>query len=194
MPATIEFLFDVGSPTSYLAHRRLPAIAARTGARVEYIPVLLGGIFKTTGNAPPGLVTARGDWMSIDMARYAAREGITLGINPDFPVNTITIMRILTSARGTNEFASLVEALFAAMWERPRNLGNVDVLATTLSTAGFDPAAQLARANDPITKAALTEATGQAVTRGAFGAPTFFVDGAMFFGQDRLDWVEAAAA
>jgi 2-hydroxychromene-2-carboxylate isomerase len=193
MPKTIEFLFDVGSPTTYLAHRRLPAIAARTGATVEYVPILLGGIFKATGNAPPGLVAARGRWMGIDMARFAAREGITLGMNPDFPINTITTMRILTGARGTPDFAPLVEALFSAMWEFPRNLGDADTLAATLSAAGFDPAAQLARANNPDVKAALASATEQAVQRGAFGAPTFFVDGAIFFGQDRLDWVEAAA-
>lgn len=194
MPKTIEFLFDVGSPTTYLAHRRLPAIAARTGATVDYVPILLGGIFKATGNAPPGLVAARGRWMGIDMARFADREGIRLGMNPDFPINTITMMRMLTGARGTPDFAPLAEALFSAMWEFPRNLGDADTLAATLTAAGFDPAAHLARANDPETKAVLVKATEHAVARGAFGAPTFFVDDAIFFGQDRLDWVEAAAA
>ena len=194
MPKTIEFLFDIGSPTTYLAHRRLPAIAARTGATVDYVPVLLGGIFKATGNAPPGLIAARGRWMNIDMARYAAREGITLAMNPDFPINTITMMRILTGARGTTDFAPLVETLFSAMWEYPRNMADHDVLAAVLTAAGFDPALQLARASDPETKAALVKATEYAVENGAFGAPTFFVDGEIFFGQDRLDWVEAAAA
>lgn len=193
MPKTIEFLFDVVSPTTYLAHRRLPAIAARTGATVEYIPILLGGIFKATGNAPPGLVAARGKWMNIDMARYAAREAITLNHNPDFPINTITMMRMLTGARGTDEFVPLTEALFSAMWEHPRNLGDPAVLAETLSTAGFDAAAQIARAADPDVKVALIKATEYAVSRGAFGAPTFFVGDEIFFGQDRLDWVEQAA-
>lgn len=193
MPKTIEFLFDVGSPTTYLAHRRLPAIAARTGAAVDYIPILLGGVFKATGNAPPGLVAARGRWMSIDMARYAAREAIPFNHNPDFPINTITMMRMLTAARGTSGFAPLAETLFAAMWERPRNMGDAEVLTATLTTAGFDAAAQFARANDPATKAALVLATENAVARGVFGAPTFFVGDAIFFGQDRLDWVEAAA-
>ncbi|MFZ4690304.1 MAG: 2-hydroxychromene-2-carboxylate isomerase [Polymorphobacter sp.] len=194
MPKTIEFLFDVGSPTSYLAYRRLPAIIARTGAGLENIPVLLGGIFKATGNAPPGLVAARGRWMGIDMARYAAREAITLGHNPDFPINTITMMRMLTAARGTADFAPLGETLFSAMWEHPRNMGDPVVLAATLAAAGFDPATWLARAADPDVKAALVKATEYAVENGAFGAPTFFVDGEIFFGQDRLDWVEAAAA
>lgn len=194
MPKTIEFLFDVGSPTSYLAFRRLPAIAARTGAKVEYIPVLLGGIFKATGNAPPGMVAARGRWMGIDMARYAAREGITLNHNPDFPINTITMMRLLTGVRGTAEFMPLAEALFSAMWEHPRNMGDPAVIAETLAAAGFDAEALLARTGDPEVKAALVAATDYAISNGAFGAPTFFVDGEIFFGQDRLDWVEAAAA
>lgn len=194
MPKTIEFLFDVGSPTSYLAWRRLPAIAARTGATIDHVPVLLGGIFKATGNAPPGMVAARGRWMGIDMARYAAREGITLKMNPDFPVNTITMMRMLTAARGTADFMRLAETLFAAMWESPRNMGDPAILAATLSAAGFDAEALLAGANDPAVKAALVAATEAAVARGVFGAPSFFVGDEFFFGQDRLDWVEAAAA
>ena len=194
MPKTIEFLFDVGSPTTYLAYRRLPAIAARTGANIDYIPVLLGGIFKATGNAPPGLGASRGRWMQVDMARYAAREGIMLAQNPDFPINTITMMRMLTAARGTAEFAPLLEALFSAMWENPRNMGDPAVLTATLKTVGLDPDVHLRRAADPEAKGALLAATKYAVSRGAFGAPTFFVGDEIFFGQDRLDWVEAAAA
>jgi 2-hydroxychromene-2-carboxylate isomerase len=189
---SVEFLFDVGSPTAYLAYRRLPAIAARTGATIDYIPVLLGGIFKATGNAPPGVIAARGRWMNIDMARYAAREGISLTHNPDFPINTITLMRLLTAARGTGDFAAMLETLFAAMWQNPRNLGDPAVLTATLSAAGFDPAVWLARAGEPEVKAALVAATDYAIGRGAFGAPTFFVEDEFFFGQDRLDWVEAA--
>jgi 2-hydroxychromene-2-carboxylate isomerase len=128
------------------------------------------------------------------MARYAAREGITLGMNPDFPINTITMMRMLTAARGTADFMPLAEALFAGMWENPRNMGDPAILAATLAAAGFDAEAMLAKANDPAVKAALVAATENAVARGVFGAPSFFVGEAFFFGQDRLDWVEAAAA
>ncbi|KAB7648522.1 2-hydroxychromene-2-carboxylate isomerase [Polymorphobacter fuscus] len=192
MPKTITFLFDVGSPTTYLAHRRLPAIVARTGAVVDYIPVLLGGIFKATGNAAPGLVAARGRYMNTDMARCAARDGITFAMNPDFPINTITMMRMLTGTRGTRDFAPLAEVLFSGMWEHPRNLGDAAVLTATLIGAGLDPDVHFARANDPAVKAALIDATDEAVRRGVFGAPTFFVGAEMFFGQDRLDWVEAA--
>jgi 2-hydroxychromene-2-carboxylate isomerase len=166
--------------------------AARTGARVDYVPILLGGIFKATGNAPPGMVAARGRWMGVDMARYARREGITLGVNPDFPINTITMMRMLTAARGTPDFGKLAETLFSAMWEHPRNMGDPAILAATLAAAGFDPEDWRTRAGDPAIKAALIAATEAAVARGAFGAPTFFVGDEFFFGQDRLDWVKAA--
>jgi 2-hydroxychromene-2-carboxylate isomerase len=194
MPKTIEFLFDVGSPTSYLAWRRLPAIAARTGATIDHVPVLLGGIFKATGNAPPGMIAARGRWMNIDMARYAAREDITLTMNPDFPINTITMMRMLTAVRGTADFMAVAETLFAAMWETPRNMGDPALLASALQAGGHDAEALMARANDPETKAALVAATENAVARGVFGAPSFFVGDQFFFGQDRLDWVEATAS
>jgi 2-hydroxychromene-2-carboxylate isomerase len=191
MPKTIEFLFDVGSPTTYLAHRRLPAIVARTGALVDYQPILLGGVMKATGNAPPGMVIPRGKWMGIDMARYAKREHIPLAMNPNFPINTLVMMRMLTAAKGTADFAPLLEALFVAMWEQQRNMADPAVLTAVMATAGFDPALWLEKANDPAAKAALVAATERAVERGVFGAPTFFVGEEFFFGQDRLDWVEA---
>ncbi len=192
--AIIEFLFDVGSPTSYLAFRRLPGIAARTGASIDYRPILLGGVFKAIGNAPPGTVAARGAWMNIDMARFAAREGIALAMNPDFPINTITMMRLLTAAKGTTDFDGLAEALFVGMWQQPRNMADPGVLASTLTAAGFDAEAWLDRAADRQVKAALAAETEAAVARGVFGAPSFFVGPEFFFGQDRLDWVEAAAS
>ena len=194
MPKTIEFLFDVGSPTTYMAHRRLPAIVARTGAVVDYQPILLGGVMKATGNAPPGMVIPRGKWMAIDMARYARRENIPLAMNPYFPINTLVMMRMLTAAKGTADFAPLLEAIFVAMWEQQRNMGDPAVVAEVLTAARFDPALWLEKANDADVKARLVAATERAVERGAFGAPTFFVGDEFFFGQDRLDWVEAALA
>ena len=191
MTKTIEFLFDVGSPTTYMAHRRLPAILARTGATVDYQPILLGGVMKATGNAPPGMVIPRGKWMAIDMARYAKRENIPLAMNPYFPINTMVMMRMLTAAKGTADFAPLLDLLFVAMWEQQRNMADPAELAAVLSAAGFDPAVWLEKANDPAVKAALVAATERAVERGVFGAPTFFVGDEFFFGQDRLDWVEA---
>jgi 2-hydroxychromene-2-carboxylate isomerase len=194
MPKTIEFLFDVGSPTTYLAHKRLPGVAARTGAQVDYVPVLLGGIFKATGNASPVMVPAKGQWMFTDMGRFADRHDIMLRPNPNFPINTLTMQRMMTGMKGEPGFARLADTLFNALWETPRNLGDAVELAAVLTAAGFDAEALLALAQTPEAKGKLVTATEDAVARGAFGAPTFFVDGAMYFGQDRLDWVEAAAA
>ncbi len=189
---SIEFLFDFGSPTTYLAHKRLAAVIAR-GAKVEYVPVLLGGIFKATGNSSPAMVPAKGRYMNADMARFAKREGFVLAFNPHFPINTIQMMRIAAGLVGRAEFAPYVDAVFDAMWAEPRNLGDPAELGAALTSAGLDASALLALADDPAAKDRLKTATEAAVVRGVFGAPTFFVDGEMYFGQDRLDWVEEAA-
>lgn len=193
MAARIEFLFDFGSPTTYLAHKRLPDIAARTGAAVDYVPVLLGGIFKATGNASPAMVPAKAKYMNADMARFASRHGIPLAFNPWFPINTITLMRAATGLADDPRFEDFVDTVFDAMWANPRNLGDPAELRALLFAAGFDADAVLSRADEPEVKDRLKAATEDAVARGVFGAPTFFVAGEMFFGQDRLDWVEAAA-
>lgn len=189
---TIEFLFDVGSPTTYLAHKRLAGVIERS-ATVDYVPVLLGGIFKATGNSSPAMVPAKGRYMNDDMARFADRHGIVLNFNPYFPINTITMMRIATGLQGQPGLMPYVDAVFDAMWASPRNLGDPVVLADALAAAGLDATALLALADDPAVKDRLKAATEAAVARGVFGAPTFFVGDAMFFGQDRLDWVEDAA-
>ena len=194
MPNAIEFLFDVGSPTAYLAWHRLKGIVARTGADLIPVPILLGGVFKATGGSPPGTVAAKGRWMNEDMARWAARDGITLGRNPYFPVNTITLMRILAGLQGDDRFDAVTDNLFAGMWLHGRNMADAEVLATTLAEAGHDAAALIALAASPEAKAKLLANTEAAVARGVFGAPTCFVAGEMHFGQDRLDWVERAAA
>lgn len=190
---TIEFLFDVGSPTTYLAHRRIPDLIARTGAEVVYVPVLLGGIFKATGNASPVTVPAKGVYMGADMARFAKKFGVSLNMNPYFPINTITMMRMAAGLVGEDPFPMLVDTLFDAMWKGRKNMGDPEVLASVLAGAGFDPAALLAIAESAEAKDSLKTNTETAVARGAFGAPTFFVGDEMFFGQDRLDFVEEAA-
>lgn len=194
MAGTIEFLFDVGSPTTYLAHKRLPYVAVRTGATVDYVPVLLGGIFKATGNSSPVMVPAKGRYMNQDMDRFARKHGIVLAMNPHFPINTLTMMRMLAGMKGDARFALLVDTLFDAMWAAPRNLGDQAVLSATLAAAGFEPEAMFALAQSDIAKHTLIAATEAAIARGAFGAPTFYVGEEMFFGQDRLEWVEAAVA
>ena len=190
---TIEFLFDVGSPTTYLAHKRIPDLIDRTGVEVVYVPVLLGGIFKATGNASPVMVPAKGAYMGADMARFAKKFGVSLNMNPYFPINTITMMRMAAGLVGEESFPRLVDTLFDAMWKGRKNMGDPEVLASVLTGAGFDPAELLALAESPEAKDRLKTNTENAVARGAFGAPTFFVGDEMFFGQDRLDFVEAAA-
>jgi 2-hydroxychromene-2-carboxylate isomerase len=196
MSKTIEFFFDFGSPTTYLAHTQLPRIAREAGADLIYRPMLLGGVFKATGNASPVTVPAKGRWMGQDIARWARRWGVPFTFNPHFPINTLTLMRGAAGLqlRRPQEFARYVDAVFQAMWVAPRNLGDAPVLTAMLAEAGFDAEAFLALVADPDVKARLIANTDEAVERGAFGAPSCFVGDELFFGQDRLDFVREAAA
>jgi 2-hydroxychromene-2-carboxylate isomerase len=195
MPKTVEFFFDFGSPTSYLAWTQLPKLAAEAGAQLLWRPMLLGGVFKATGNASPAMVPAKGRWMNEDMARWAKRYGVPLAMNPHFPINTLTLMRGATGLqlRQPADFERYVEMVYRAMWEAPCNMGDAAVLAQVLQRAGFDVEKLLALVNDPEVKARLVATTEEAVARGVFGAPTIFVGTQMFFGQDRLDFVREAA-
>ena len=194
MSKTLEFFFDVGSPTAYLASTQLPAMAAECGATLRYRPMLLGGVFKATGNASPVSVPAKGRWMHADMARWAQRYGVPFVMNPHFPINTLTLMRGAAGLqlRESADFARYLDTVFKAMWATPRNLGDAAELAKVLTEAGFDAEAFTTLVADPAVKAALVANTEEAVTRGVFGAPTMFVGEAMFFGQDRLDFVREA--
>ena len=196
MSKSVEYFFDFVSPTSYLAYTQLPKIAAEAGAEVVWRPMLLGGVFKATGNASPVTVPAKGHWMNGDIARWARRYGVPFRFNPHFPINTLTLMRGATGLqmRQPADFARYLEVVHRAMWESAANLGDPAVLAATLAAAGFDGDAFMALVSDPEVKARLVASTEEAVTRGAFGAPTFFVGEAMFFGQDRLDFVREALA
>ncbi len=194
MTRTVEFFFDFGSPTSYLAYRRLAKIAAEAGAEIAWRPMLLGGVFKATGNASPASVPAKSRWMNDDMRRWAERYGVPLRFNPHFPINTLTLMRgaAAMQLRQPGDFDRYVAVVFRAMWEAPENLGDPAVLSARLTAAGFDAAAFAAHVADPEVKARLVATTEEAVARGVFGAPTFFVGGTMFFGQDRLEFVREA--
>lgn len=196
MSNKVEFFFDFGSPTSYLAYTQLPRIAADCKAELVWRPMLLGGVFKATGNASPVTVPAKGRWMGQDIARFARRYGVPFTFNPAFPINTLMLMRGAAGLqlREPARLPAYIDAIFHAMWAEPRNLGDVAVLGPVLSAAGFDPAAMLALVNDPEVKARLVADTEEAVARGVFGAPTMFVGDAMFFGQDRLDFVREALA
>ena len=191
MPKSAEFFFDLGSPASYLAWTQLPALCAQAGASLVYRPILLGGVFQATGNASPALVPAKGRYMAIDLERFAARYGVPFRMNPHFPINTLQLMRALSGVqlRQPERFEALLGALFTALWAEGANLGDAATTAAVLSSAGFDPADILALTADAEVKAVLKSSTEEAVARGVFGAPTVFVGEAMFFGQDRLDFV-----
>ena len=196
MTAQVEYFFDVGSPTSYLAWTQLPGIAAAAGATIAWRPMLLGGVFKATGNASPVAVPAKGRWMGADIARWAERYRVPFRFNPHFPINTLTLMRGAAGLqlRRPDEFDRYLAVVHAAMWKDGADLGDPGVLAATLAAHGFDADAFAALVADPEVKARLVATTEEAVARGVFGAPTFFVGDEMFFGQDRLDFVAEALA
>ncbi|MBC7726280.1 MAG: 2-hydroxychromene-2-carboxylate isomerase [Microbacteriaceae bacterium] len=191
---TLEFHFDFGSPTSYLACTQLPRIALETGATLVWHPMLLGGVFKATGNASPVSVPAKGRWMGDDINRWARRWGVAFAFNPHFPINTLTLMRgaVGLQLRQPNDFQRYVDAVFHAMWVAPRNLGDAAELAAVLNAAGFDAVTFATLVADAEVKARLVANTETSVARGVFGAPTCFVGEQMFFGQDRLDFVQQA--
>lgn len=193
MAKKIEFLFDVVSPTAYLAYSQIDAVAKRAGAEVDFVPVFLGGIMQGAGNQPPGTVENKGKWMRGDMQLWAQQYGIPLNHNPFFPVNTINLQRAALALKGSDQFRPFLDAMFQAMWVDEKNLGEAEVAGEVLTNAGLDAAAIFAKTQDPAIKDALKAITVGAVERGAFGAPTFFVGDQMFFGQDRLPFVEAAA-
>lgn len=194
MNRQIEFFFDFGSPTAYLAWTQLPRIATECGAEIVWRPMLLGGVFKATGNQSPVLVEAKGKWMWGDMDRWARRYGVKLVKNPFFIINTLTLMRGAAGyqMRQPEWFSRYVDVMFTAMWVRGLNLGDAKVVAATLTDGGFDPEAFAAMVADPEVKAKLIAITDEAVKRGVFGAPTMFVGEEMFWGQDRLEFVREA--
>ena len=191
---TLEFYFDFGSPAAWLAHTQMPVIARDTGATVVYRSMLLGGVFQSTGNRPPISVPLKGSYLFTDLSRFARRYGVPLVMNPAFPINTITLMRIDVGLERAADprLAAYRDAMFRAIWVDQKNLNDPATVAQVLTAGGFDPQQMLALASDPAVKEDLRARTQAAVDRGIFGAPTFFVGDAMFWGQDRLDFVREA--
>src|SRR5688572_22653985 len=194
MTKTVEFYFDVGSPAAYVAWMRLPQLCEEARATITYKPMLLGGVFQATGNHSPTEVPAKGRYMMGDLERFARRHGIAFNQNPFFPINTLTLMRGATGLQMRDEARLIpyVDAMYRAIWVDAKNMNDPAVVAVVLQEAGFDPMALLAMASDPAVKERLKAVTQEAVARGVFGAPTFFVDGQMYWGQDRLDFVKEA--
>jgi 2-hydroxychromene-2-carboxylate isomerase len=193
----VEFHFDFGSPNAYLAHRVIPGIEARTRARFRYVPVLLGGVFKATGNRSPAEAFAgirnKPEYERLETERFVRRHRIEGYVrNPFFPVNTLQMMRGAVAAEMDGALEPYVEAMFHHMWEAPKKLDDPEVLRDALAASGLDAAAIFARVQDPAVKARLIANTEASVARGTFGSPTFFVGDAMYFGKDRLRDVEEA--
>jgi 2-hydroxychromene-2-carboxylate isomerase len=196
-PRLIEFIFDFGSPNAYLAYRALPAILERTGANLEMLPCLLGGIFKATGNQPPtdafGPVKGKLEYEMLEIRRFVARHKLAkFRLNPHFPVNTLTLMRGFVAAKEQGSEAAYVEMGLRGMWEDGLKLDDPGVLRQAMDSAGLDSESLLALAQTDAVKRKLVDNTARAVERGVFGIPTFFVGREMFFGKERLGQVEEA--
>ncbi len=199
MSATIEFIFDFGSPNAYLAYRALPPILARTGARLAISPCLLGGIFKATGNVAPTVAFApikgKLEYEMLELRRFVATHRLDkFHLNPHFPVNTLMLMRGLVAAWEVGQEATYLEMGLEGLWEEGLKLDDPEVLARRIDSAGLDSASLLAAAQTDRVKLKLADNTAAAVARGVFGVPTFFVGDDMFFGKDRLGQVEEATA
>jgi 2-hydroxychromene-2-carboxylate isomerase len=190
-----QFLFDFGSPNAFLSHEAIPAIEQRTGVKFEYVPVLLGGIFKATNNKSPAETLAgvknKREFHALETERFVKRFGVKpYTMNPFFPVNTLNLMRTAIAAQLEGVFEKYVDAAFHHMWVEPKKMDDLEVAAMALSASGLDGAKLLARGQEPEVKAKLIENTQSAVERGAFGSPTFFVGKEIFFGKEQLREVE----
>ena len=194
-PSAPQFLFDFGSPNAYLSHLAIPAIEQRIGTRFEYVPVLLGGIFKATNNRSPAETLAgiknKREFHEIETRRFVKRFQVEPYVwNPFFPVNTLNLMRAAIAAQLEGVFEPYVDAAFFHMWREPKKMDDLEVAISAITSSGLDGAKLFARAQEPEVKAKLLENTQRAVERGAFGSPTFFVGDEMFFGKEQLRDVE----
>jgi 2-hydroxychromene-2-carboxylate isomerase len=193
--ANVEFHFDFGSPNAYLAHLVIPEVEKRTGAPFEYVPVLLGGVFKLTNNRSPMEafqgVKNKLEYQRLETQRFIRRHDITrFAMNPFFPVNTLMIMRGAVAAQIEGVLDRYVDAVFRHMWAEPKKMDDPAVARAALEESGLDGARLIAMTQEPAVKDRLLANTQKSVERGAFGSPTFFVGEEIFFGKDRLREVE----
>lgn len=199
MSKSFDFIFDFAGPNGYLVHKVLPDFRARTGATANYVPCLLGGMMKATNNQPPMVryaeTPAKRDYEMLEFNRFIQANRLNaFKMNPNFPVNSLAIMRGAVAAQHEGVFEPYADAMFTAMWEEGENLADPETIARVITAAGLDAAAITARAQTAEVKAELVANTDAAVARGAFGIPTFFVGEEMFWGKERLGQVEAALA
>jgi 2-hydroxychromene-2-carboxylate isomerase len=194
-PLKVEFQFDFGSPNAYLAELVIPSIERRTGVKFEYVPVLLGGIYKATGNLSPADslrgIKNKPEYQRLETERFLRRHNITkFRQNPFFPVNTLMLMRGAVAAQFEGMFEPYFRAAYHHMWEEPKKMDDVEIFRTAFKSSGIDIDRLIARGQQEDVKKRLIEQTTDAVNRGAFGSPTFFVGKEMFFGKDQLRDVE----
>ena len=190
-----QFMFDFGSPNAFLSHEAIPAIEKRIGVKFEYVPILLGGIFKATNNRSPAETLAgiknKREFQVIETKRFLKRFGVKpFTWNPFFPVNTLNLMRAAVAAQLDGVFEKYIDAAFHHMWVEPKKMDDPEIAVAALTSSGLDAAGLFARAGEADVKAKLIENTQAAVDRGAFGSPTFFVGDEIFFGKEQLRDVE----
>jgi 2-hydroxychromene-2-carboxylate isomerase len=195
MTPSVEFLYDFGSPNAYFVHKVIPDIEQRTGAAFTYVPMLLGGVFKLTNNQPPMVqfkdIPAKRDYMRLEIMRFIKKHKLSaFKMNPNFPVNTVQVMRGAIAADMDGKGRPYINAVFRCMWEEGRKMDDPEVIRAALDEVGLDGNRTLARIQEPEIKDKLLKNTEAAVARGVFGAPTIFVGNEMFFGKDRLRDVE----
>ncbi|MEO9634711.1 MAG: 2-hydroxychromene-2-carboxylate isomerase [Parasphingorhabdus sp.] len=194
MSKIIELIFDFVSPNAYLIWQPIKALAAKHDATILVTPTFLGGMHKLTGNAPPFVrdadVKGKNDYSMLEMNRFIQKHGLTkFKMNPKFPFNTITLQRMLV-ALAPDERGALVEALLPGIWEQGLDVTDAEALGKILQDGGFDAEALFAKTQDPAVKQGLMDNTDHAVERGAFGIPTMYVDGEMYFGKERLEQID----
>jgi 2-hydroxychromene-2-carboxylate isomerase len=194
MPKSVEFYFDYGSPASHLAFFELRKIAHAAGAGILWRPILLGGVFKAINSHSPVEIAPKGKWMMWDLANHAARYGVPFAHNPHFVINTLAIMRGAIVAERRGELERYSEAMFYAIWRDALDMDDPAVIGQALVKNGFDAKAYFAGVQEDAVKAELKARTDEAVARGVFGLPTFFIGEKMWWGQDRLNWVKEALA
>jgi 2-hydroxychromene-2-carboxylate isomerase len=190
----IEFMYDFGSPNAYLVHKCLPEIASKTGAEIVFRPILIGGVFKATNNQPPMMafanVPGKNEYMRVEMARFIERHQMPFQFNPNFPVNTLNVMRAAVFAQGKAWEVDYIDAVFDAMWVNGQNMSDLDVVSQVLGAANL-PADDIINAmQDPEIKSSLMDVTSAAVARKTYGSPTMFIGDEMFFGKDSLSDLE----
>ena len=192
MNKNVDFYFDYGSPATYLAWTQIDKIINDGNAKLNMIPMLLGGVFKETGNSSPAFIPAKSKWMGKDLKKHAEIYGVEYNSNSFFPINTLNLMRGAIAAKKMNIFEKYSEAIFTGIWVKDVNLGDINILQDYLNKNGIDSIQLFDLVQSDKIKSELIENTKQAVEKGVFGAPTFIVNNELIFGQDRLEFLKMA--